>query len=75
MANKEDNMIQISPESYKISLASKETNTLQGGGGYDGVQWELPHEHMDDRMRLDAIDLNACLLLVSRRSGGSWLKL
>ena len=32
MANKEDNMIQISPESYKISLASKETNTLQGDG-------------------------------------------
>ena len=32
MANKEDNMIQISPESYKNSLASKETNTLQGGG-------------------------------------------
>ena len=25
---------------------------------------------MDDRMRLDAIDLNACLLFVSRRSGG-----
>ena len=23
---------------------------------------------MDDRMRLDAIDLNACLLFVSRRS-------
>ena len=32
MANKEDNMIQISPESYKISLASKEINTLQGDG-------------------------------------------
>ena len=30
---------------------------------------------MDDRMRLDAMDLNACLLFVSRRSGGSWLKL
>ena len=67
MANKEDNIIQISPESYKISLSSKETNTLQGGWGYDGVQCELLQEHMDDRMRLDAIDLNACLLFVSRR--------
>ena len=25
---------------------------------------------MDDRMRLDVIDLNACFLFVSRRSGG-----
>ena len=32
MANKEENMIQISQESYKINLASKETNTLQGDG-------------------------------------------
>ena len=68
------NMIQISPESYKISLASKETNTLQGKS-YDGVQCELLQEHMDDRMRLDATDLNAYLLFVSRRSGGSWLSL
>ena len=70
MANKEDNMIQISPESYKISLASKETNTLHAGGwGYDGVQCELLQEHMDDRMRLDAIDLNACLLLILFHAG------
>ena len=39
MANKEDNMIQISPESYKISLASKETNTLQGMGSRWGTVW------------------------------------
>ena len=32
MANKEDNIIQISPESYKIRLSSKETNTLQADG-------------------------------------------
>ena len=62
-------MIQISPESYKISLASKETNTLQGDGvtmGYSVRYYGI----MDDRMRLDAIDLNACLHFVPQRSGG-----
>ena len=62
-------MIQISPESYKISLASKETNTLQGDAVTIGYSASYYRSIMDDRMRLDALDLNACLLFVSRRSG------